>query len=56
MTRVVFRNASVWDGSGAAAFPADVLVDGGRIRTIARAKSQHGRTGCRRGAARRRSA
>ena len=40
MTRVVFRNASVWNGSGAEAFPADVLVDGGRIRTIARAKGQ----------------
>jgi imidazolonepropionase-like amidohydrolase len=40
MTRVVFRNASVWDGTGAAAYPADVLVDGGRIRTIARAKGQ----------------
>ena len=40
MTRVVFRNASVWDGSGANAFPADVLVDGGRIRTIAKTKGQ----------------
>jgi imidazolonepropionase-like amidohydrolase len=40
MTRVVFRNASVWDGSGAAAYPADVLVDGGRIRTVAKAKNQ----------------
>jgi imidazolonepropionase-like amidohydrolase len=40
MTRVVFRNASVWDGSGAAAYPADVLVDGGRIRTVAKAKGQ----------------
>src|ERR1700724_3776744 len=40
MTRVLFRNASVWDGSGADAFLADVLVDGGRIRTIARAKGQ----------------
>ena len=40
MTRVVFRNASVWDGSGANAFPADVLADGGRIRTIAKTKGQ----------------
>jgi imidazolonepropionase-like amidohydrolase len=31
----MFRNAMVWDGSGADAFPADVLVEGSRIRTIA---------------------
>jgi imidazolonepropionase-like amidohydrolase len=37
MNRVLFRNASVWDGSGAAAFPADVLVEGTRIKTIAHA-------------------
>ncbi len=36
MTRVVFRNAMVWDGSGADSYPADVLVDGGRIRTVAK--------------------
>ena len=37
MNRVLFRNANVWDGSGAPAFPADVLVEGTRIKTIARA-------------------
>ena len=37
MNRVLFRGANVWDGSGAAAFPADVLVEGARIKTIARA-------------------
>src|SRR5882757_11255769 len=37
MKPVLFRGASVWDGSGAAAFPADVLVEGSRIKTIARA-------------------
>jgi len=36
MSRVLFRNASVWDGTGAAAYPADVLVEKGRIKTIAR--------------------
>ncbi len=36
MNRVLFRNANVWDASGAPAFPADVLVEGGRIKTIAR--------------------
>jgi imidazolonepropionase-like amidohydrolase len=35
MNRVLFRGANVWDGSGAAAFPADVLVEGSRIKTIA---------------------
>src|SRR5271156_3767004 len=38
MNRVLFRNASVWDGSGAPAFPADVLVEGTRIKTIARSR------------------
>jgi imidazolonepropionase-like amidohydrolase len=37
MDRVLFRGASVWDGSGAAAYPADVLVEAGRIKTVARA-------------------
>jgi imidazolonepropionase-like amidohydrolase len=37
MNRVLFRGASVWDGSGAQAFLADVLVEGSRIKTIARA-------------------
>src|SRR6201991_1174068 len=37
MKPILFRGASVWDGSGAAAFPADVLVEGTRIKTIARA-------------------
>jgi imidazolonepropionase-like amidohydrolase len=37
MNRVLFRGASVWDGSGAPPFPADVLVEGTRIKTIARA-------------------
>jgi imidazolonepropionase-like amidohydrolase len=40
MSRVIFRNAMVWDGSGAEAFPADVLVEGNRIRTIARTPGQ----------------
>jgi imidazolonepropionase-like amidohydrolase len=37
MKPVIFQNASVWDGSGAAAYLADVLVEGTRIKTIARA-------------------
>ena len=36
MARTLFRNVTVWDGSGAAPFPGDVLVDGHRIRTVAR--------------------
>jgi imidazolonepropionase-like amidohydrolase len=35
MSRILFRNCRVWDGSGAASYPADVLVDGERIRTVA---------------------
>jgi imidazolonepropionase-like amidohydrolase len=37
MNRTLFRGAKVWDGSGDAAYPADVLVEGGRIKTISRA-------------------
>src|ERR1700741_3699262 len=40
MKPILFRGASVWDGSGAPAFPADVLVENGRIRAIARAASR----------------
>jgi imidazolonepropionase-like amidohydrolase len=40
MNRILFQGASVWDGSGAAAFMADVLVEGARIKTIARAQNR----------------
>src|SRR6267142_2178296 len=40
MNRVIFRDAMVWDGSGAASFPADVLVEGNRIRSLARDRGQ----------------
>jgi imidazolonepropionase-like amidohydrolase len=40
MTRVIFRNALIWDGTGADAYPADLLVENGRIRTIARTLGQ----------------
>ncbi len=40
MDRVIFRNAMVWDGSGADAFPGDVLVEGSRIRSVARTPGQ----------------
>ena len=35
MKPVLFRGARIWDGSGAAAFPGDVLVEGTRIKAIA---------------------
>jgi imidazolonepropionase-like amidohydrolase len=35
MARLLFRDCRVWDGSGAAAYPADVLVEGERIRAVA---------------------
>jgi len=46
MSRVLFRNAMVFDGSGAEQFPADVLVEGNRIRTIARTPGQLSADGC----------
>src|ERR1700756_134959 len=39
MKPILFRGASVWDGSGAPAFPGDVLVENGRITAIARKPS-----------------
>src|ERR1051326_3593786 len=35
MSRILFRNARVWDGSGSAQYHADVLVEGERIRAVA---------------------
>jgi imidazolonepropionase-like amidohydrolase len=40
MSRILFRNCRVWDGSGAAAYPADVLLDGERIRSVATDRGQ----------------
>ena len=34
-TRTLFRNAMVWDGTGGAPYPADVLVEGKRFAAIA---------------------
>jgi imidazolonepropionase-like amidohydrolase len=45
MTRTLFRNCRVWDGSGAQAFPADVLIEGERIRTVAKDRGQLDPTG-----------
>ncbi|HVC89588.1 MAG TPA: amidohydrolase family protein [Acidobacteriaceae bacterium] len=36
MRPILFRGASIWDGSGADAFPGDVLVEGSRIKAVAR--------------------
>ena len=40
MPRILIRNARVWDGSGAASFPADVLIENDRIQTVARSLGQ----------------
>ena len=40
MARILFRDCRVWDGSGAASYPADVLVEGERIRAVATARGQ----------------
>jgi N-acyl-D-aspartate/D-glutamate deacylase len=37
MGRTLFRNVMVLDGSGAAPFQGEVLIEGNRIRTVARA-------------------
>jgi imidazolonepropionase-like amidohydrolase len=45
MTNIFFKNCRVWDGSGAASYPADVLLEGERIRTIATDRGQLEATG-----------
>ena len=40
MTGLLLRNCMVWDGSGTAAFPADVLIEGERIRAVAKSRGQ----------------
>jgi len=47
MTRIVFRNASIWDGTGAAPFNGDVLVQDDRIAAIARETGQLAAQGAR---------
>jgi len=37
---MLFRDCRVWDGSGATPFAADVLIEGERIRTVAKARGQ----------------
>lgn len=40
MPCVLIRNAQLWDGSGATAYPADVLIENDRIRSVARSPGQ----------------
>ena len=45
MARTLFTNASVFDGTGSAPFPAEVLVDGNRIAAVAPAPGRIARQG-----------
>ncbi len=36
MAGIRFRNCRAWHGSGAMAYPDDLLVEGGRIRAASR--------------------
>ncbi len=40
MTAHLFRNVSIWDGERDDPYPGEVLVEGNRIRTVARGSSQ----------------
>jgi len=40
MARLLFRDCRVWDGSGSPAYPADVLVEGDRVRAVATQRGQ----------------
>src|SRR5579862_7639378 len=45
MSRVLFRDASVWDGPGAGVYPADVLIEANRSRAVATQRGQLEATG-----------
>ena len=40
MSRKLLKNVSVFDGTGAAAYPADVLIQGNRIEAVAKGRDQ----------------
>jgi N-acyl-D-aspartate/D-glutamate deacylase len=40
MPRTLFTNVSMFDGSGQSSFPGEVLVQGNRIKTVAKGKDQ----------------
>ncbi|HEY2131893.1 MAG TPA: amidohydrolase family protein [Acetobacteraceae bacterium] len=45
MARILFSDCRVWDGTGAASYPADVLIEGDRIRAVATDRGQLDRSG-----------
>src|ERR1700709_173712 len=40
MNAVLFRNVTIWDGIGDAPYPGEVVVEGNRIRAVARGRNQ----------------
>ncbi|MFP5306133.1 MAG: amidohydrolase family protein [Gammaproteobacteria bacterium] len=46
MSKTLFVGAKVWDASGAAPFEGDVLVEGSRVRAVARGRGQIAQAGC----------
>jgi imidazolonepropionase-like amidohydrolase len=45
MARILFSDCRVWDGSGAPSYPADVLIEGDRIRAVATDRGKLERSG-----------
>lgn len=46
MSRTLFVGARVWDASGTAPFEGEVLVEGNRVRSVARGPGQIPQSGC----------
>ncbi|MGH6962229.1 MAG: amidohydrolase family protein [Dongiaceae bacterium] len=46
MNRTLFVGARIWDASGAAPYEGDVLVEGNRVRSVARGGGQIASAGC----------
>lgn len=46
ISKILIRGASIWDGTGAAAFDGDLLVADGRIERVSRSSGELSATGC----------
>ncbi|HET8883733.1 MAG TPA: hypothetical protein VFM56_16305, partial [Solimonas sp.] len=46
MNKTIIAGAKIWDASGAAPFDGDVLIEGNRVRSVARGAGSLPKAGC----------
>ncbi|NGY03354.1 metal-dependent hydrolase family protein [Solimonas terrae] len=46
MNKTIIAGAKIWDASGAVPFDGDVLIEGNRVKTVARGRGQLPQAGC----------